>query len=157
MSGDIGQYPPRADTCQGGSFLATYGQVVAMWLREAMRKAGWTNKRALERESGVGHSALYDALSGEGNPSPETVAALAKALNQDGPRFALDDTQNPEDVSGLIGQAQAALDRAARLLRDQATKPGSAGRALADDAAARQSQVSGTRPPPAKKGARRAS
>jgi len=97
-----------------------------------MQQAGWTSKRALERKSGVGHSALYDALSGEGNPSPETVALLAKALGQEGPNFALSGVQGAENVSGLIGQAQAILDLAAERLPAPPTEV-SAARAAQED------------------------
>jgi transcriptional regulator with XRE-family HTH domain len=103
-----------------GEVLATYGQVVGKWLRDAMARSGRTNKRALEAKSGVTRSFIYDILSGEGNPSPDTVAKLAAALGVDGPDFALGSLQEPSDVSGWVGQAQLALDKAQRLLRPTA-------------------------------------
>ena len=95
-----------------------------------MREKGWTNKAELERESGVGHSALYDVLGGKGNPTPEIIARLATALDVEGPDFALVDATNPGDLSGLIGQAQRALDAAASLLAT--SPPGESGPAAID-------------------------
>lgn len=133
--------------------LATYGQVVAVWLKREMRATGWTNKLALARESGVGRSRLYEILSGNANPGPDTVAALAAKMGVDGPDFALGAMQEPSDVSGWIGQAQDALNKAAGLLRARPTeRPEADSAGKLTRSAKRVGRVEDQRPDGARKG-----
>jgi DNA-binding phage protein len=136
-----------ADICQEGAPLATYGQVVATWLRKAMEAAGRKSKVALAKDSGVERSTIYEILSGDANPSPATIAQLAKAMRVPGPDFRLAAAGDPTDAVGWIREAQAALDQAVAFALEQTGKAaadGGAGAELPSDATS--VEQSGKRP-----------
>lgn len=86
-----------------------------------MREAGQTNKRVLAKRANVAHTSLYDALSGEGWPSRETVEKLATQLGVKGPEMILARPGIRETPLSWIGEARLALDRAERLLTSTAS------------------------------------
>lgn len=135
-------------TLSRGKFLGTYGQAVKSWLELAIQRAHWTgSNRALARKAGIPNSTLHQMLSGEGNPQADKIAAVARALDQEGPTFALGDAEPPRTLSGLIGQAQWALDEAQRLIANL-ERPA----ASVQKTAKRAGRVKGPQPDGAEKG-----
>lgn len=118
-----------------GGVLASLQESVKEWVRAVWRRAKPGEEfsvPALSEATGIPLPALYRIENLEGKASDRTLKRIADALGADPPRLTVDVSGLTEPVNplGWIGEAQAALDRAARLLRPPATAPaGDAGRA----------------------------
>ena len=69
----------------------------------------------------ISPNTVAEMAAGKGHPQSDKITAVAAALDVEPPGFELDDGKEPTDASGWIGQAQAALERAAERLRAPAT------------------------------------
>ena len=93
----------------------TYGQAVAAWLDEAMRRRGIASKDELAEKSGVNRTDVFKVASGEGLPTRATLGKLADYLHTTEPRFLLADA--PVDALGWVERARVALDMASSIMR----------------------------------------
>ncbi len=139
----------------------SFGEAVAAWFRrvngEGRRRRMSLN--AISEKSGVARTTLYRIEAGEG-ADEATLAAVADALGVDRPvvtrTLQLEPAalQEPQDALGWIGEAQAALDRAAGLLRGQVIGPTPDEVAVSSRAVAEHTGKVAPAPPPGR--ARRA-
>lgn len=104
--------------------MPTLQEATREWVRLVWRRSRPDEVFSVPRLSevtGIPLPALYRIENLEGKASDRTIKRIAAALGTDPPLLTLDVSGLSEPVSALgwIGEAQAALERAAGLLRAQ--------------------------------------
>lgn len=140
------------DKSRKGDVLPTLQEATREWVRLAWRRNRPDEEFSIPRLSevtGIPLPALYRIEKLAGKASDRTIRKIAAALGTDPPVLTLDVSglSEPVNALGWIGEAQAALERAAGLLRAQAIAA-----PAAQKTAKRAGRVKGPQPDGVEKG-----